>query len=57
MCLAVAIDVEFHESTLRTVTETLSPVADLGQDAKPEENGNSEEDKFDKLELRNRWVK
>ena len=57
MCLALLNDVMFHVSTLRTVTETLSPVDDLGQDAQPEKNGNSEEDKFDKLELRNRWNK
>ena len=44
----------------RTVTETLSPVEDLGQDKKQEEvNGNGKEEngeKFDKLELRNRTV-
>ena len=47
----------------RTVTETLSPVADLGQDKKEENggkatsngNGNaSDAEKFDTLELRNR---
>ena len=44
----------------RTVTETLSPVADLGQEKK-EENGTAsngkkagDEEKFDTLELRNR---
>ena len=44
----------------RTVTETLSPVADLGQDKK-EENGTAsngkkavDEEKYDTLELRNR---
>ena len=44
----------------RTVTETLSPVADLGQDKK-EENGTAsngkkadDEGKYDTLELRNR---
>merc|ERR1712025_1459595 len=47
----------------RTVTETLSPVADLGQDKKKEENGTSngkkaedEAEKYDTLELRNRTV-
>merc|ERR1712212_719805 len=46
----------------RTVTETLSPVADLGQDKK-EENGTAsngkkadDEGKYDTLELRNRTV-
>merc|ERR1712106_1303719 len=42
----------------RTVTETLSPVDDLGQDPKDEKaNGNNdEEEKYDELELRNRTV-
>merc|ERR1712029_444208 len=35
----------------RTVTETLSPVEDLGQDKK--EKAEDSTDKFDKLELRN----
>merc|ERR1711915_609215 len=44
----------------RTITETLSPISDLGQDAKPKNgnaasNGNKSEE-FDKLELRNRTV-
>merc|ERR1712227_1117370 len=38
----------------RTVTETLSPVEDLGQDKK--EKAEDSTDKFDKLELRNRTV-
>merc|ERR1719282_1058642 len=38
----------------RTVTETLSPVEDLGQDKK--EKADDSSDKFDKLELRNRTV-
>merc|ERR1711915_965712 len=38
----------------RTVTETLSPVEDLGQDKK--EKAEDSSDKFDKLELRNRTV-
>ena len=51
------------QSVYRTVTETLSPVADLGQDKKEENggtatsngNGNaSDAEKFDTLELRNR---
>ena len=52
-----------HRAFYRTVTETLSPVADLGQDKKEENggtatsngNGNaSDAEKFDTLELRNR---
>merc|ERR1712233_50313 len=40
----------------RTVTETLSPVEDLGQDKK-EENGKEEDkEKYDTLTLRNRTV-
>jgi len=65
-------DAEFDKLELRnrTVTETLSPVEDLGQDKKEnaEENGketnkengddkvNGEDEKYDKLELRNRTV-
>merc|ERR1712110_401475 len=65
-------DGEFDKLELRnrTVTETLSPVEDLGQDKKEtaEENGketnkengddkvNGEDEKYDKLELRNRTV-
>merc|ERR1711890_217646 len=48
---------EFDTLALRNrdVTETLSPVEDLGQDKKkPETNGDAAE--FDKLELRNRTV-
>merc|ERR1712244_172814 len=44
----------------RDVTETLSPLEDLGQDKKPEANGEEKEketeEEFDKLELRNRTV-
>ena len=45
--------------SIRTVTETLSPVADLGQDQPAETNGasNGAENgsaEFDTLELRNR---
>merc|ERR1711994_345577 len=45
----------------RTVVETLSPVDDLGQDAKPakskgDETNGMDEEKYDKLELRNRTV-
>merc|ERR1712001_134257 len=45
----------------RTVTETLSPLEDLGQETKAEENGVAngsleEEEKYDKLVLRNRTV-
>merc|ERR1711879_84631 len=41
----------------RTVTETMSLVADLGQDLEEKEPAEKEErDKFDKLELRNRTV-
>ena len=51
-----------HRAFYRTVTETLSPVADLGQDKREENgtaasngNGNiSDAEKFDTLELRNR---
>ena len=50
----------FKKTIFRTVTETLSPVADLGQDKK-EENGTAsngkkaeDEEKYDTLELRNR---
>ena len=52
-----------YRAFYRTVTETLSPVADLGQDKKEENggtatsngNGNaSDAEKFDTLELRNR---
>ena len=42
----------------RTVTETLSPVSDLGQDKNEENgtasNGKADEEKYDTLELRNR---
>merc|ERR1712024_279980 len=42
------------------VTETLSPVSDLGQEKKEENgtasNGKADEEKYDTLELRNRTV-
>merc|ERR1712037_538221 len=56
---AMSGDAEFDKLELRnrTVTETLSPVEDLGQDNKEEEKAEEEGgEKFDKLELRNRTV-
>merc|ERR1711963_85557 len=56
-------DKEFDTLELRnrTVTETLSPVEDLGQEKKVEENGTSngaaeDGEEYDKLVLRNRTV-
>merc|ERR1719310_1800848 len=42
----------------RSVTETLSPLEDLGQDKQENTNGatNGNDEKYDKLELRNRTV-
>jgi hypothetical protein len=40
----------------RTVTETLSPVSELGQDGKDEEAPEAKKQKFDTLSLRNREV-
>merc|ERR1711953_613567 len=60
---AAPAEAEFDSLELRnrTVTETLSPVEDLGQESKAEENGVAngnaeEEEKYDKLVLRNRSV-
>merc|ERR1712025_998664 len=54
---AAPAEAEFDSLELRnrTVTETLSPVENLGQESKAEENG-EEEEKYDKLVLRNRSV-
>merc|ERR1719340_585836 len=53
-------DTEFDTLELRgrSVTETLSPLEDLGQDNKEDTNGatNGNDEKYDKLELRNRTV-
>merc|ERR1711935_755832 len=40
----------------RTVTETLSPVDDLGQDRNGEDSSEDEEEEYDTLHLRNRVV-
>merc|ERR1719295_2184371 len=54
---------EFDTLSLRnrTITETLSPLADLGQDAKKKaepasKKASAVEEKYDKLELRNRTI-
>merc|ERR1719282_98863 len=53
-----ASDEKFDKLELRnrTVTETLSPVEDLGQDKPETEEKQDESEKYDKLELRNRTV-
>merc|ERR1711874_157967 len=62
--MGAAADKEFDTLDLRnrTVTETLSPLEDLGQEKKVEENGATngtaeDGEKHDKLVLRNRTVK
>ena len=51
------IDLNVTETKNRTVTETLSPVADLGQDKKDnEDEPDAKKQKFDTLSLRNRDV-
>ena len=51
------IDWNVTETKNRTVTETLSPVADLGQDKKDnEDEPDAKKQKFDTLSLRNRDV-
>merc|ERR1712142_380597 len=55
--MAASPEFDTLELRNRDVTEIYSPVADLGQDKKEdEENKENEEKKFDELELRNRTV-